>query len=210
MLDASRHPKPLAVWLSAMTMSKIPRHIWNGPTHETEDAPSPDAVPSDPYPSSHQICDLEPQKGQLLIVSPYTSPPHLLALSTLNDAQQLLAHALTNLEATHTGYATASYTSSFNWSTVISILRNLATSQEYTWQHQHFYIVVFRSRIPPTTDRIHLGGLDRYAHAEAMKSGGLLKYWFGVPDAEGRNLATCRLEPLLADSSHYKVDYDRA
>jgi hypothetical protein len=35
--------------------------------------------------------------------------------------------------------------------------------------------VVFRSRIPPTTDYAHLGELDKAAHAEAMASGGFLK-----------------------------------
>lgn len=33
--------------------------------------------------------------------------------------------------------------------------------------------------------------VNRHSHAEATQSGGLLKYWFGVPDTEGRNLATC-------------------
>ena len=33
--------------------------------------------------------------------------------------------------------------------------------------------------------------VNRRSHAEATQSGGLLKYWFGVPDTEGRNLATC-------------------
>jgi len=32
---------------------------------------------------------------------------------------------------------------------------------------------------------------DKAAHAEAIKSGGLLKYWFGIPDENRRNLATC-------------------
>lgn len=56
---------------------------------------------------------------------------------------------------------------------------------------EKFYIVVFRSRIPPTTVYADLGVLDKAAHAEATKSGGFLKYWFGSPDSEGRNLATC-------------------
>lgn len=54
-------------------------------------------------------------------------------------------------------------------------------------------IVVFRSQVPPTTSRHALRDLDQESHAEAMKSGGLLKYWFGMPDADGRNLATCKL-----------------
>ncbi|RYP05848.1 hypothetical protein DL764_003522 [Monosporascus ibericus] len=49
-----------------------------------------------------------------------------------------------------------------------------------------FFIVAFRSQIPPTTAYEELGVLDKAAHAEATASGGFLN-----PDDEGRNLATC-------------------
>lgn len=33
---------------------------------------------------------------------------------------------------------------------------------------------------------------DRLAHEEAVRNGGLILYWYGVPDAQsGLNLATC-------------------
>ncbi|KAJ9092393.1 hypothetical protein QFC21_006895 [Naganishia friedmannii] len=32
---------------------------------------------------------------------------------------------------------------------------------------------------------------DREAHEEAVQSGGLLMYWYGEPDAQGNNVATC-------------------
>jgi hypothetical protein len=35
--------------------------------------------------------------------------------------------------------------------------------------------------------------LDAFSHQEAMASGGLLKYWYGVKDQSRRNLATCTL-----------------
>ena len=42
---------------------------------------------------------------------------------------------------------------------------------------------------------IHLSALysaDKMAHEEAVKNGGLIMYWYGVPDPEtGLNLATC-------------------
>ena len=41
-------------------------------------------------------------------------------------------------------------------------------------------------------DREKLFVLDKNSHAEAVRSGGLLKYWYGEPDAEGANLATCK------------------
>ncbi|KAM0803915.1 hypothetical protein BDR22DRAFT_784299, partial [Usnea florida] len=126
-----------------------------------------------------------------LVVSPYTSFPHLLDLRPLEEPQRLLAKALTILQSIRPDYALAPYDQSFNWDAVTHRLKSLLELSTHQWQRQHFYIVVFRSQIPPTTDRTHLGMLDQRSHIEATKSGGLLKYWFGLPDENGRNLATC-------------------
>ncbi len=112
---------------------------------------------------------------EFLIISPYIETPHLLDLSTVEPQAQLLATALTGLKSVREDYATAPYEEIFNWSEVMTRLRQLCTTKEQTWIEQNFYIVVFRSQIPPTTDYSHLGVLDRAAHAEAMKSGGFLK-----------------------------------
>ena len=135
-----------------------------------------------------------------LVVSPYTSLEHLLDPSTLTTSQTLLTLALSDLAAITPAYATTPYHLAFNWPTIISNLRDSCTTYTHTWQHQYFYIVVFRSRIPPTTSRAHLGQLDELSHVEATKSGGLLKYWFGEPDTEGRNLATCKFYQFLPPS----------
>ncbi|KAL8766806.1 MAG: hypothetical protein Q9209_006545 [Squamulea sp. 1 TL-2023] len=127
----------------------------------------------------------------LLVVSPYTSRPHLLNLNLLDHAQNLLAKALTILAPITDAYATSSYISSFNWVAVFSLLAASAKAEGYTWRKQFFYVIIFRSQVPSSTNRSDLAALDIKAHAEAMQSGGLLKYWFGTPDAEGRNLATC-------------------
>lgn len=75
----------------------------------------------------------------------------------------------------------------------MSMLKSLYENEhDFDWEEQNFYVVVFRSQVPPTTDRSHLGTLDERSHVEAMEGGGLLKYWFGTPDATGRNLATCK------------------
>ena len=132
------------------------------------------------------------EDGRFLVSSPYAFPPHLLDLSNLTASQSLLAEALGSMEAVRSDYATAPYDVAFNWDTVLDKLRLLASTRNFQWPHQHFYIVVFRSRIPDTSVRAELGRLDEKSHAEANQSGGLLKYWFGVPDAEGRNLATCK------------------
>ena len=120
--------------------------------------------------------------GGHLVVLPYTSLPHLLDLRLLGESQRLLAKALTVLESMRGDYATAPYHQCFNWDVVIDLLESLLELSDYQWKRQHYYIVVFRSQVPPTTDRTHLGELDQKSHAEATKSGGLLKYWFGLPD----------------------------
>lgn len=147
-----------------------------------QDLPNPAVVASHP-----ETTDV----GHHLVVSPYTTLPHLLDLRTLEVPQRLLAKSLTFLNSTRKDYATAPYHQSFNWDAVIDQLKSLLDTSNNQWHHQHFYIVVFRSQIPPTTDRTHLIELDQRSHAEATRSGGLLKYWFGLPDENGRNLATC-------------------
>lgn len=138
---------------------------------------------------------LDESDGNLLVVSPYRSRDHLLDLRALNTDQWLLAQALTALHNIRPDYATCPYAEAFNWSEVANNLRYLVRTAKYVWTDQHFYIVVFRSQITPTTNRSHLSDLDRISHVEAMKSGGLLKYWFGVTDEAGRNVATCWCTP---------------
>lgn len=138
-------------------------------------------------PDDHRQADT----GDFLVVSPYTSLSHLLDLRSLEISQQLLAKALTILEPVREDYATAPYIDSFNWASVFARLKSLIRQNDHTWRQQYYYVVIFRSQIPPTTNRVELGELDQRSHAEATKSGGLLKYWFGMPDANGRNLATC-------------------
>ena len=147
------------------------------------------------HPNAQSIYALKDQTkadfGHFLVVSPYAFQPHLLDLRTLENSQKLLARALTLLKPVRIDYATAPYQESFNWTSVIDHLRFLNEEAGHIWSRQHFYIVVFRSQVPPTTSRVELGLLDEKAHAEATESGGLLKYWFGEPDENGRNLATC-------------------
>ncbi|KAH7326326.1 hypothetical protein B0I35DRAFT_347103 [Stachybotrys elegans] len=128
---------------------------------------------------------------RLLIQSPYTEPDHQLDLDTLDNENEILARALTILTATRQDYATAPYNDSFNWPEVIDESRRLIKESGRGFQETIFYIVAFRSQIKPSTDYSHLGQLDKAAHKEAIDSGGFLKYWFGSPDTDLRNLATC-------------------
>ncbi|KAL8898236.1 MAG: hypothetical protein Q9207_006813 [Kuettlingeria erythrocarpa] len=127
----------------------------------------------------------------LFVVSPYSSRPHLLDLNTLTRSQSFFTKALTLLSPVTHAYATVPYIDSFNWDAIFSTLAAAVKENAFEWTNQFFYVVVFRSQIPPSTDRSQLAELDKRAHMEAMRSGGLLKYWFGVPDGDGRNLATC-------------------
>jgi hypothetical protein len=122
----------------------------------------------------------------LLQVSPYEEEPHLLDLSTLDTANQLLAKALVCMKNLREDFASADYQQSFNWSEIIDSLRKLTAGSDIEWKEAAFYIVVFRSQIPPTTAYTDLGVLDQPAHAEAMKSGGFLKYVILVNDVVSR------------------------
>jgi hypothetical protein len=110
-----------------------------------------------------------------LVISPYTDAAHLLDLSTVSIQEQLLAYALVQLKALREDYATAPYIETFNWAEIISDLRQRAKAARHSWTEQSFYIVAFRSQVPPTIDYSHLGDLDKAAHAEAVQSGGFLK-----------------------------------
>ncbi|KAJ4264964.1 hypothetical protein NW762_005207 [Fusarium torreyae] len=129
--------------------------------------------------------------NRFLVQSPYTEQEHLLDLETLDNENALLARALSQFRVLRDDYATASYTESFNWSEVIEEVKRLAVESGKGFKETSFYIVAFRSRIKKTTEYADLGRLDKGAHAEAVASGGFLKYWFGEPDSELANLATC-------------------
>lgn len=113
--------------------------------------------------------------NNFLVVSPYDERPHLLDLRTLDIPNQLLAKALVILKCLREDYATAPYVEIFNWTEVVDAVRHLSKESEFEWKETSFYIVVFRSRIPPSTIYADLHTLDKDAHVEATKSGGFLK-----------------------------------
>ncbi|KAI8623649.1 eukaryotic translation initiation factor 3 subunit-like protein [Xylariaceae sp. FL1651] len=127
----------------------------------------------------------------LLVVSPYTEREHLLDLRSLDTECSILAQALVHLNCLRSDYATAPYTDIFNWGEVMDEVKHLSLQEGHNWKASSFFVVAFRSQIPPATVYEDLGALDKAAHAEATASGGFLKYWFGSPDKEGKNLATC-------------------
>ncbi|KAH8172038.1 UPF0643 protein [Sarocladium implicatum] len=153
--------------------------------------PAPGAFSDKKINDKITINELASQNNRLLVQSPYEDEGHLLDLDTVDHENGLLAQALTKLHATREDYATAPYDESFNWSDVMRELQQLVQESGKGFKETSFYVVAFRSQIKPSTDYSHLGELDKAAHAEAVASGGFLKYWFGSPDSELRNLATC-------------------
>ena len=131
-------------------------------------------------------------ENNLLLSSPYTESDHLLDLRTLDTSCGLFARALAILHPIRSDYAEADYTDSFNWESVMTRLRTLAANEDCRWQRQSFYTVTFCSKLKPDINRAMLRQFDKESHREANASGGLLKYWFGSPDGERRNLATCK------------------
>lgn len=129
----------------------------------------------------------EPKK---IISSPYTEEGHLLDLDSLEPDYQTIAKAFQGFKPTTENYATESYIDSFN-------IKEIAGELSQAVGLLKVYIIVFRSilkkEIQQDPDKIKiLFDADQGAHEEANLSGGLLKYWYGVPkEATGQNLATC-------------------
>jgi hypothetical protein len=133
----------------------------------------------------------EPRSPDWLIVAPYVEPEHLLDLHTVDTPNRLLALALTRLTPATSDYAMVRYEDAFDLEALMSNLKSLAKVEGYRWTRQEFYVVEFRSRLKQNIDVDLLFKLDKQSHIEATQGGGLLKYWYGVPNAERRNLATC-------------------
>ncbi|RMZ87023.1 hypothetical protein DV736_g5753, partial [Chaetothyriales sp. CBS 134916] len=135
--------------------------------------------------------DLMSLEPRWLAVSPYLEQEHLLDLTTLDVHCLLFALSLTCLEAATDDYAIVRYENSLNLDALAAELRRLVDRHRIKWRQRDFYVVEFRSRLKESIDNDLLFKLDKESHREATESGGLLKYWYGVPNKERRNLATC-------------------
>jgi len=152
----------------------------------------PANLPVFSVPVTDAVLDEESQtERRLLQHSPYVETPHLLDLETLDHENVLLARALIRMRNVRADYATAPYLDSFNWAELFEDLQRLVVESGLPFKSTSWYIVAFRSQIPPTTKYAELGTLDKAAHAEANASGGFLKY---VPCAGALSLA--RFWPL--------------
>lgn len=135
-----------------------------------------------------------PSSGRWIISSPYVEQEHLLDLLELEIQHRIIAVALQKFRPVSEKYAFDDYASSFNIGEVVEEIRGL--SAKFDVEIPSIYIIAFRSVLNPEkrnpVDLESLYDFDKRSHAEANQLGGLLKYWFGVPDGEtGQNLATC-------------------
>lgn len=146
-----------------------------------------------------QLPASSPPEHDYIQASPYTEQDHLLDLNALTKPHRIMAQALTLMQPLSEQYATTAYKEAFNWQDVVEKLQKLSEAEgaDYIFPETSFYVIVFRSKALPGAHRPKLGALDKEAHREAVESGWLLKYWFGTPDQEGRNLATWVLATLF-------------
>lgn len=128
---------------------------------------------------------LSPLPGHIAHTRHSPSEEELSSFSThlpdIDPASLALHQALHHFQPKDSHYAAREYSDAFNWS-------NLSL-EEYV--EREWYCVVFRSRRNKESESLSLYQADREAHEEAVKNGGLVMYWYGVPDATGLNLATC-------------------
>ncbi|KAH8119495.1 hypothetical protein DFH11DRAFT_449690 [Phellopilus nigrolimitatus] len=114
------------------------------------------------------------------------SPPAVLTTATrlpeIDPVSLSLHRALHYFQPLSEKYAATPYGEAFNWGEL-----RLPEDEEREW-----YCVAFRSRRKEGSDGDGLYEADKKAHEEAVENGGLLMYWYGVPDPHtGLNLATC-------------------
>lgn len=140
---------------------------------------------------AQQTSEQETQ-SRFLVNSPYSEIEHQLDLSSVEKPYQLLAQALSVFKLITSNHATTPYELTFNWSEIFANLRRIAAEENYTFPRVELYIIEFRSLLKENYDGDLLWALDKHSHREATASGGLLKYWYGSPDANRRNLATCK------------------
>ncbi|KAJ7725832.1 hypothetical protein DFH07DRAFT_758523 [Mycena maculata] len=114
-----------------------------------------------------------------------TENPPLITQTRLPDidpASLSLHKALHHFRPYTESYAETPYGEAFNWDQLV-----LPEYEERDW-----YCVVFRSKRKAGSDGDSLYEADKKAHEEAVHNGGLLLYWYGIPNQEtGMNLATC-------------------
>ena len=163
-------------------------------------------------PLKPETLSIEPEKGHkeqarlVSICKCYKEDSQLVDLDTFHISDQLLILALEQMSERRSDYAQheeVDYKNAFNWDRVLTELGRLAREAKYSWpQSRQYHVIAYYSQLEPgmatsNESRFQLGSLDEAAFREALEIGGLMKYWFGEPDGQHRNLATCEHEARL-------------
>ena len=192
-------PRPTLDNMTRLALLEIPQGTKAGTEHvlDNKNIASSDVVEVElgKGPEKVGLAETETQP-EWHIAAPYTEPRHQLDLSTLDISNRLLALALSSLADATPAYATTPYEQAMNWPKVMTTLKLLASQSNppLVFPKTDFYVVEFRSKLKPANeiDKEFLFRIDKESHREAAESGGLLKYWYGKPDQERHNLATCK------------------
>jgi hypothetical protein len=99
------------------------------------------------------------------------------------DLKPVLHRACQQISPIHSDYATRSIQEGFNWASSLAGCR-----------FDRLYLVVFRSVRRPTADLEVLREYDDRAYAEALESGGLLRYFKGKMNERRECLSFCLWE----------------
>ncbi|KAJ4483458.1 hypothetical protein J3R30DRAFT_3284103 [Lentinula aciculospora] len=103
-------------------------------------------------------------------------------LPDIDPASLSLHKTLHRFRPLDSHYSEKPYAEAFNWQEL-----SLPIDEEREW-----YCVVFRSKRKAGSDGGSLYEADKEAHEEAVRNGGLILYWYGIPNQQtGMNLATC-------------------
>ncbi|KZP34485.1 hypothetical protein FIBSPDRAFT_923994 [Athelia psychrophila] len=189
------------------------------PSAALKDKPTPEVhiqtTERDPHNLPTFDANGEPTTPILYLPPLLSSLPHTIpswdvgsssALSTethlpdIDPASLSLHRALHRFRPVSDAYADLPYAEGFNWADL-----ELPEEEEREW-----YIVAFRSKRRDGSDGGPLYEADKLAHEEAVKNGGLIMYWYGIPNPEtGMNLATCiwqsRKHAIAANSGPHHI-----
>ncbi|KAJ7178530.1 hypothetical protein C8R43DRAFT_1117906 [Mycena crocata] len=172
-----------------------------------EPEPNPHDVPVFDEKKSSPILYLPPLLSSLPATFPSApippeNPPVITQtrLPDIDPASLSLHKALHRFKPYSANYAEQPYSEAFNFDQLV-----LPKHDERDW-----YCVVFRSKRKAGSDGGSLYEADQKAHEEAVHNGGLLLYWYGLPNQEtGMNLATCiwqsRKHAIAANSRPHHI-----
>lgn len=173
--DTTRSPHGLSN-LPAVAGRRISATSLAAPLFQAHHQPPPATAP----PNSDPILYLPPLMSRLPHEQ-FDEDDFNTRLPDIDPASLVLHQALHYFRPLNQHYASSNYPLAFNW-------HELALPED---EEREWYAVVFRSRRKKESESLSLYAADRAAHAEAVRNGGLVMYWYGVPDATGLNLATC-------------------